>query len=144
RRCIPSGRGGCVGGPARARSGTTAPRSTTRRPTTTHNAGGWSASPSKATGPSERGRSRPPPIGLCVADLERSLSFYCEGLGFERAESYELDETMLDGLGRALEVATPVRLTSQMITNGELKIELLHFATPAAHGMPSAQRNQLG
>ena len=51
---------------------------------------------------------------------------------------------MLDGLDRALEVAAPVRLRSQMITHGDLKIELLHFATPAADGAPSARRNELG
>ena len=72
------------------------------------------------------------------------MGFYCDGLGFERVESYELDETMLDGLDRALEVEPPVRLRSQMITHGELKIELLHFTAPVANGTPSARRNQLG
>jgi glyoxylase I family protein len=28
-------------------------------------------------------------FGLCVSDLERSLRFYCDGLGFERAITYE-------------------------------------------------------
>ena len=31
-------------------------------------------------------------IGLCVTDLERSLRFYCEGLGFAKVLAYELDE----------------------------------------------------
>jgi glyoxylase I family protein len=88
--------------------------------------------------------SRPSHFGLCVSDLERSLRFYCDGLGFVPAEGYDLDEQMLDGLERALEIAGPVKLRSQMITNGELKIELLHFAEPAPTGEPSAQRNQLG
>ena len=83
-------------------------------------------------------------IGLCVNDLERSLRFYCDGLGFTRAEGYDLDETMLDGLDRALEVSGPVKLRSQMITNGDLKIELLHFTEPVATGAASAHRNQLG
>jgi catechol 2,3-dioxygenase-like lactoylglutathione lyase family enzyme len=83
-------------------------------------------------------------IGLCVSDLERSLRFYCDGLGFEQAEGYDLDEQMLDGLDRALEVSSPVKLRSQMITNGDLKIELLHFREPAATGDPSTQRNQIG
>jgi catechol 2,3-dioxygenase-like lactoylglutathione lyase family enzyme len=87
---------------------------------------------------------RPSHIGVCVSDLERSLRFYCDGLGFTRAERYDLDETMLDGLDRALEVDAPVQLTSQMITHGALKVELLHFAMPAPHGTPSAVRNQLG
>jgi lactoylglutathione lyase len=72
------------------------------------------------------------------------MRFYCEGLGFAPAEGYDLDEQMLDGLERALEVARPVKLRSQMITNGELKIELLHFAEPRSTGAPSASRGQIG
>jgi catechol 2,3-dioxygenase-like lactoylglutathione lyase family enzyme len=87
---------------------------------------------------------RPSHIGLCVADLDRSLRFYCDGLGFARAESYDLTEQMLDGLDRALEVAAPVQLRSQMITLGDLKIELLYFASPVAEGTPSTRRNELG
>ena len=87
---------------------------------------------------------RPSHLGLCVADLERSLRFYCDGLGFTEAEGYDLDEQMLDGIDRALEVSRPVKLRSQMITNGELKIELLHFAEPRATGDPSTSRGQIG
>ena len=88
--------------------------------------------------------TRPSHVGLCVADLERSLRFYCDGLGFERAEGYDLDDSMLEGLDRALEVDGPVQLRSQMITSGELKIELLCFAAPAPIGSASAQRNEFG
>src|SRR6478672_1462367 len=87
---------------------------------------------------------KPSHLGLCVGDLDRSLRFYCNGLGFTRAEGYDLDEQMLDGLDRALEVSRPVKLRSQMITNGDLKIELLHYAAPAATGAPSASRGQIG
>ena len=83
-------------------------------------------------------------LGLCVADLDRALRFYCDGLGFERAEAYDLDDGMLDGLGRALEVGAAVKLRSQMITNGDLKIELLHFDEPRATGAASTARNQIG
>ena len=79
-----------------------------------------------------------------MSDLERSLRFYCEGLGFERAEGYDLDDAMLPGLERALELAGPVRMRSQMITHGELKIELLHFLSPLPTGAPAARRNELG
>ena len=88
--------------------------------------------------------SRPSHFGLCVSDLERSLRFYCDGLGFSVAEGYDLDEQMLDGMDRALEVGSPVKLRSQMITNGELKIELLHFSEPRPTGEPATRRNQLG
>ncbi len=87
---------------------------------------------------------RPSHLGLCVSDLQRSLRFYCEGLGFTEAEGYDLDEQMLEGLERALEVDAPVELRSQMITNGDLKIELLHFGAPVAVGSASASRGQIG
>jgi glyoxylase I family protein len=72
------------------------------------------------------------------------LRFYCDGLGFALAEGYDLDDRMLEGLDRALEVERPVKLRSQMITNGEMKIELLHFAQPVAGGRPAHSRGEIG
>ncbi|MDE3206633.1 MAG: VOC family protein [Acidobacteriota bacterium] len=83
-------------------------------------------------------------IGLCVTDLARSMSFYCDGLGCEPAERYELDTDQLPGLGHALEVGERAVIVSQMITHGSLRIELLEWNTPAAEGTPSLRRNQLG
>ncbi len=51
---------------------------------------------------------------------------------------------MLPGLDRALEVAGPVRMRSQMITHGDLKIELLYFVSPPPTGVPAVRRNELG
>lgn len=79
-------------------------------------------------------------IGLCVSDLARSLRFYCDGLGFAPVIAYEIG----DEAAAALEVPTPVALTSQMIAKGTLMIELLHYASPGVIGTPSAQRHQLG
>ena len=90
------------------------------------------------------GDYRPSHVGLCVRDLERSLRFFCDGLGFERAEGFELDSTAAEGLERSLEVAGPVRIMSQFIQNDTMKIELLHFFEPGVGGVPSATRNQLG
>jgi catechol 2,3-dioxygenase-like lactoylglutathione lyase family enzyme len=83
-------------------------------------------------------------IGLCVTDLERSLRFYCDGLGFERAETYTLDNTLLPDLARSLEVESPVAVTSQFIVLGAMKIELLGYARPAASGTPSSSRGHIG
>jgi glyoxylase I family protein len=83
-------------------------------------------------------------IGLCVADLDRSVRFYCDGLGFAPAEAYDLDDRALPGLAGALEVASPVSLRSQMITNGALKVELLAYATPPVVGSPSTSRGTRG
>ncbi len=90
------------------------------------------------------GDYRPSHVGLCVRDLERSLRFFCDGLGFERAEGFELDSAAAEGLERSLEVPGPVRIMSQFIQNDTMKIELLHFFEPGVGGVPSATRNQLG
>ncbi len=86
----------------------------------------------------------PSHIGICVSDLDRSMRFYCEGLGFEVAERYELDSERLPGLDRSLEVRADVVLTSQIIERGDLRIELLAFHEPGVIGSPSQRRNQLG
>lgn len=78
--------------------------------------------------------------GLCVRDLERSLRFYCDGLGFEKAEVYEVG----GDFGRALEVDGDVQVTSQFIRTAGMAIELLAYSSPGVHGTPSASRNQLG
>jgi catechol 2,3-dioxygenase-like lactoylglutathione lyase family enzyme len=86
----------------------------------------------------------PSHVGICVSDLDRSLRFYCEGLGFEPSDRYELESAQLPGIERSLEVRADVALTSQMIERDGLRIELLHFRDPAAVGSPSSRRNQLG
>ncbi len=87
---------------------------------------------------------RPSHVGLCVRDLERSLRFFCEGLGFEKAEGFELDTAAAEGLDRSLEVPGPVRIVSQFVQNDTMRIELLHFVEPGVVGTPSATRNQVG
>lgn len=86
----------------------------------------------------------PSHIGICVSDLERSMRFYCEGLGFEVAERYELDSAKLPGLDRTLEVRDDVVLTSQLIERDGFRVELLKFHEPGVVGSPSQRRNQLG
>jgi lactoylglutathione lyase len=86
----------------------------------------------------------PSHVGLCVSDLDAALRFWCDGLGFELAEGYDLDSDVMPGLDRALEVPTRVVGRSQMITRGSVKIELLHYTSPTADGVPSAHRNQRG
>jgi catechol 2,3-dioxygenase-like lactoylglutathione lyase family enzyme len=87
---------------------------------------------------------RPSHLGLCVSDLDASLRFYCDGLGFTPAGTFELSSSELEGLDGSLEVDGPAALTSQFITLGDLKIELLAFHDPAPHGAPSTARNQRG
>ena len=71
-------------------------------------------------------------VGVCVRDLEHSTRFYCEALGFERAETH----TVGDEFARLMSL-DGVDLTSQFLRRGEQAIELLHFAEPeAAPGAP--------
>ena len=50
-------------------------------------------------------------VGLCVSDLERSLRFYCDGLGFEPGARFEVGSDF----GPTLEVAGDVAVTSQFV-----------------------------
>lgn len=79
-------------------------------------------------------------IGLCVSDLERSLRFYTEGLGFEIAEGWDIG----DSLAQLAEVPPPVAVRSQMIVKGPAKIELLGWRTPSAEGTALETRRQIG
>jgi lactoylglutathione lyase len=68
-------------------------------------------------------------FGICVSDLERSLRFYCEALGFEKAESHAIG-TEFAGLMDLSDVA----VTSQFIRRGPTAIELLAFSEPSPFG----------
>ena len=68
-------------------------------------------------------------FGICVRDLERSLRFYCDGLGFEKAESHAIGAAF----ARLMDL-DDVSVTSQFIRRGQTAIELLAFADPAPVG----------
>jgi lactoylglutathione lyase len=79
-------------------------------------------------------------LGICVSDLERSLAFYCDALGFVPAESH----TVGDEFGRLMEL-DGVALRSQFIRRDGVAIELLHFTSPDQTGDPVRRpMNQLG
>lgn len=82
----------------------------------------------------------PTHLGLCVTDLDRSLRFWCDGLGFETREVLQLGSEWAN----ALEVGTPAEFTSHFIRKGELEFELLYYASPPPQGTPSASRGQVG
>ena len=68
-------------------------------------------------------------FGICVRDLGRSLRFYCDGLGFEKAESHEIGNEF----ARLMDLDR-VAVTSQFIRRGPTAIELLAFAEPEPTG----------
>lgn len=85
-----------------------------------------------------------PPVyshfGICVRDLEASLRFYCEALGFVPAESHQIGTEF----ARLMEL-DQVSLRSQFIRREEVAIELLSFAQPAPVGEPVRRPvNRLG
>src|SRR4051794_40143774 len=82
-------------------------------------------------------RSTTSHIGLCVRDLERSRSFYVEGLGFTEFARFELDRPIA-------EIDPPCSLTSFFVQKDGLRVELLDFRSPPVFGTPSTRRNQLG
>lgn len=79
-------------------------------------------------------------LGLCVSDLDRSLRFYCEGLGFEVSDRHEIG----DLFAAPLEVSPPVILVSQFIRRPDLAIELLGWSSPQPSGVPQTSRGQMG
>ncbi len=68
-------------------------------------------------------------FGICVADLECSQRFYCEGLGFELVASHHVGEEF-SGL---MEV-DQVDVESRMVRRDGVTIELLSFVSPGATG----------
>ena len=68
-------------------------------------------------------------FGICVLDLERSVRFYCDGLGFEKAESHAIGPEF----ARLMDL-DDVSVTTQFIRRGTTAIELLAFADPAPLG----------
>lgn len=82
----------------------------------------------------------PSHLGICVSDLERSMRFYCDGLGFVAVMRNEIGSEFAS----ALEVEPDIEVTTQFISNGAMSIELVQFRSPIRHGGPSAPRPALG
>ena len=79
-------------------------------------------------------------FGICVSDLERSLRFYCDALGFEKAESHAIGSEF----ARLMDF-NDVAVTSQFIRRGPTAIELLAFEEPTPIGARERRPvNQLG
>ena len=79
-------------------------------------------------------------FGICVGDLERSLRFYCDALGFEKAEAHAIGSEF----ARLMDLPDVV-VTSQFIRKGPTAIELLAFEEPAPFGAHERRAvNQLG
>jgi catechol 2,3-dioxygenase-like lactoylglutathione lyase family enzyme len=79
-------------------------------------------------------------MGICVSDLERSVRFYCDALGFELTGSH----TVGDEFGKLMELDDVV-LQSRFVCRDGVSLELLHFESPGHRGEPVRRpMNQLG
>ena len=80
-------------------------------------------------------------VGVCVSDLNRSLRFYRDGLGFEEAGGIEIS-----GEPTASLVEIPgLELRAVYLDRDGLRIELLHYPSPGCVGAAEARpMNQLG
>ena len=65
-------------------------------------------------------------IGLCVSDLERSASFYCEVFGYRRRGQYAGGDATASLVG----LDKPVNFTSLFLNSGSSLLELIRFDTP--------------
>ena len=80
-------------------------------------------------------------ITLGVQDLERSLRFYCEGLGFKEMTTYRVGNEYR----KLLELDAEIALETRFLFRDGFYIELLYFHSPGQGG-PNTRRpiNQLG
>jgi lactoylglutathione lyase len=68
-------------------------------------------------------------LGICVSDLERSLRFYCDGLGFEQVAAHQIGQEFA-----ALMEVEDVALESRMLRRDGVTIELLAYTHPGSVG----------
>ena len=79
-------------------------------------------------------------LGICVSNLERSVRFYCEGLGFEPVASHQVG-----GEFAALMEVEGVELESRMLSRDGVTIELMGYLAPGTSGDGTRRpMNQLG
>jgi catechol 2,3-dioxygenase-like lactoylglutathione lyase family enzyme len=80
-------------------------------------------------------------IGICVADLGRALSFYCDMLGFEPAARASYSGAAVDRLLGLTNVA----LRAAWIERDGTRLELLEFTSPGHAGSAAPRAmNALG
>lgn len=69
-------------------------------------------------------------VGICVADLERSLAFYRDALGFRERKRLEISGEVTETLLGLREVD----LQAVFLERDGVRLELLHYASPGHRG----------
>ncbi len=79
-------------------------------------------------------------LGICVSDLDASLRFYCEGLGFELVASHQVGAEFA-----GLMEVDGVQVESRMLSRDGVTVELLGYVSPGVTGDGTRRpMNQLG
>lgn len=79
-------------------------------------------------------------IGICVSDLERSLRFYRDLLGFTWEHELSVEGQPTDTLLRL----EGTNLHAVYLSRDGVRIELLHFQSPPAPRKPPRVMNEVG
>jgi catechol 2,3-dioxygenase-like lactoylglutathione lyase family enzyme len=79
-------------------------------------------------------------VGIGVSDLQRSLCFYRDLLGFTWEHELDVEGEPTDTLLRL----RGTKLHAEYLTRDGVRIELLHFASPPAPPRPERPMNQHG
>lgn len=80
-------------------------------------------------------------VGICVRDVECSLRFYRDFLGFQPVDELEIQGKATARLLRL----EKVELRALFLERDGVRIELLHYATPGHVGEPTPRAmNQIG
>jgi catechol 2,3-dioxygenase-like lactoylglutathione lyase family enzyme len=79
-------------------------------------------------------------VGIAVSDLQRSLRFYRDLLGFTWEHELDVEGEPTDTLLRL----RGTKLHAEYLTRDGVRIELLHFASPPAPPRPERPMNQYG
>jgi catechol 2,3-dioxygenase-like lactoylglutathione lyase family enzyme len=79
-------------------------------------------------------------VGIGVSNLERSLRFYRDLLGFTWEHELDVEGEPTDTLLRL----RGTKLHAEYLTRDGVRIELLHFASPPAPPRPERPMNQYG
>ena len=79
-------------------------------------------------------------VGICVSDLERSLRFYRDLLGFAPEHELEVEGEPTDTLLRLRDT----KLKAVYLARDGVRIELLHFASPPPPPRRARAMNEVG
>lgn len=80
-------------------------------------------------------------VGVCVSDVERSIAFYRDGLGFQPVHELRVEGEPSDTLLKLRDV----RLHAVYLERDGVRIELLHYQSPKSPARaPVRSMNDLG